>query len=178
MAKSWSKLNVTRFTARKYDPSQTISDEDLNKLKTTYDKAQRNLLRWTITNFGEAFHMWVHLKCIQVFVESVLRYGLPANFQAMLVIVRAFCLGITYIDSQEKITSKNSKNCCAPTTLTSEETSGKILMRNSVAKSSSLTFSLRHISNKPRLINVPGELQCIIFSAKPLLRSWCSVHHD
>eukprot|EP01127_Copromyxa_protea_P005407 TRINITY_DN15338_c0_g1_i1.p1 TRINITY_DN15338_c0_g1~~TRINITY_DN15338_c0_g1_i1.p1 ORF type:complete len:368 (-),score=87.82 TRINITY_DN15338_c0_g1_i1:28-1131(-) len=77
-----------RFIARKYDPSQTISDEDLIKLKSSHDKAQRNLLRWSITNFGEAFHMWVHLKCIQVFVESILRFGLPANFQAMLLIPR------------------------------------------------------------------------------------------
>lgn len=97
-----TSLILFRFTSRKYDPSQTISDEDLNKLKTTYEKAQRNLLRWTITNFGEAFHMWVHLKCIQVFVESILRYGLPANFQAMLLIVCLKLFTITHCLAKEK----------------------------------------------------------------------------
>lgn len=43
--------------------------------------------RWTLTNFGEAFLAWIHLKCIQCFVESILRFGLPADFQAMLVLV-------------------------------------------------------------------------------------------
>jgi len=81
-----TKCRAKRFTARKYDPGQTISDEDLTKLKSKYDKVQRHLIRWASTNYGEAFYMWVHLKCIQVYVESILRFGLPANFQPMLVI--------------------------------------------------------------------------------------------
>jgi len=80
------KCRNKRFTARKYDPSQTISDEELARLRAKHDKAQRHLIRWAATNFGEAFFMWAHLKCIQVYVESILRFGLPASFQAMLVI--------------------------------------------------------------------------------------------
>jgi len=81
-----TKCRGKRFTARKYDPSQTISEEDFSKLQNKFEKAQRHLIRWAATNFGEAFYMWVHLKCIQVYVESILRYGLPADFQAMIVI--------------------------------------------------------------------------------------------
>jgi len=81
-----TKCRAKRFTARKYDPAQTISDEDLTKLKSKHDKVQRHLIRWASTNYGEAFYMWVHLKCIQVYVESILRFGLPANFQPMLLI--------------------------------------------------------------------------------------------
>uniref|UniRef100_A0AAX7T2V1 V-type proton ATPase subunit C n=1 Tax=Astatotilapia calliptera TaxID=8154 RepID=A0AAX7T2V1_ASTCA len=36
-------------------------------------------------NFSEAFIAWIHIKALRVFVESVLRYGLPVNFQAMLL---------------------------------------------------------------------------------------------
>lgn len=36
-------------------------------------------------NFSEAFIAWVHIKALRVFVESVLRYGLPVNFQAVLL---------------------------------------------------------------------------------------------
>jgi len=37
-------------------------------------------------NFSEAFTAWIHVQALRVFVESVLRYGLPVNFQAMLLL--------------------------------------------------------------------------------------------
>lgn len=43
------------------------------------------LVRWLQVNFGELFAAWIHVKALRVFVESVLRYGLPVNFQGMLV---------------------------------------------------------------------------------------------
>ncbi|XP_075413216.1 V-type proton ATPase subunit C 2 isoform X1 [Tenrec ecaudatus] len=43
------------------------------------------LLRWLKVNFSEAFIAWVHVKALRVFVESVLRYGLPVNFHAVLL---------------------------------------------------------------------------------------------
>lgn len=36
-------------------------------------------------NFSEAFTHWIHVKALRVFVESVLRYGLPVNFQAAII---------------------------------------------------------------------------------------------
>uniref|UniRef100_A0A8B9JXG5 V-type proton ATPase subunit C n=1 Tax=Astyanax mexicanus TaxID=7994 RepID=A0A8B9JXG5_ASTMX len=43
------------------------------------------LVRWLKVNFSEAFIAWIHIKALRVFTESVLRYGLPVNFQAMLL---------------------------------------------------------------------------------------------
>ncbi|MGH0179684.1 UNVERIFIED_CONTAM: hypothetical protein FKN15_002247 [Acipenser sinensis] len=43
------------------------------------------LVRWLKVNFSEGFIAWIHIKALRVFVESVLRYGLPVNFQAMLL---------------------------------------------------------------------------------------------
>ena len=43
------------------------------------------LVRWLKINFSECFTAWVHVKALRVFVESVLRYGLPVNFQAVLM---------------------------------------------------------------------------------------------
>ncbi|XP_001505973.1 V-type proton ATPase subunit C 2 isoform X3 [Ornithorhynchus anatinus] len=43
------------------------------------------LFRWLKVNFSEAFIAWIHIKGLRVFVESVLRYGLPVNFQAVLL---------------------------------------------------------------------------------------------
>jgi len=43
------------------------------------------LQRWTLQSFGDAFNGWLHLKCIQCFVESILRYGLPPDCASMLI---------------------------------------------------------------------------------------------
>jgi V-type H+-transporting ATPase subunit C len=42
-------------------------------------------LRLCKTNFSEAFAAWVHIKALRIFVESILRYGLPPNFQAAVL---------------------------------------------------------------------------------------------
>ncbi|KAK7099515.1 V-type proton ATPase subunit C-like isoform X2 [Littorina saxatilis] len=44
------------------------------------------LVRWLKVNFSECFIAWIHVKALRVFVESVLRYGLPVNFQAMVLV--------------------------------------------------------------------------------------------
>lgn len=36
-------------------------------------------------NFSETFIAWIHVKALRLFVESVLRYGLPVNFLAVLI---------------------------------------------------------------------------------------------
>ena len=41
-------------------------------------------MRWCKTHYGDAFVAWMHIKVIRVFVESVLRYGLPVDFTAVL----------------------------------------------------------------------------------------------
>ena len=35
--------------------------------------------------FSDCLVMWVHLKAMRVFVESILRYGVPPKFQSFLV---------------------------------------------------------------------------------------------
>jgi hypothetical protein len=49
---------------------------------------QTELLRLARINFSEAFQALVHLKVIRLFVESVLRYGLPANYTGIILKVR------------------------------------------------------------------------------------------
>lgn len=40
---------------------------------------------WCRSHFGEVFSGWMHLKVITAFVESVLRYGLPAEIVTCFV---------------------------------------------------------------------------------------------
>jgi V-type H+-transporting ATPase subunit C len=42
-------------------------------------------VRWLKINFSETSTAWVHVKAMRLFVESVLRYGLPVNFQAVII---------------------------------------------------------------------------------------------
>ena len=69
----------------KYDPSQASkSAMALEQLQVEVEGMRSGLMRWCKTHFGEAFVAWMHIKVIRVFVESVLRYGLPVDFTAVL----------------------------------------------------------------------------------------------
>ena len=46
---------------------------------------QAVLMKSMTIHFSEAFSAWIHLKALRVFVESVLRFGVPVNFNAFLV---------------------------------------------------------------------------------------------
>jgi len=58
---------------------------EITKLATDKKKQFGPLVRWLKVNFSESFTAWIHVKALRVFVESVLRYGLPVNFQAILI---------------------------------------------------------------------------------------------
>jgi V-type H+-transporting ATPase subunit C len=68
-----------------FDPNRSAKEER-KKMDVEREKQKKALTRWCKTYFSEAFTAWIHLKAIRVFVESVLRYGLPTNFQAMLIL--------------------------------------------------------------------------------------------
>ncbi|XP_077295525.1 V-type proton ATPase subunit Vha44 [Arctopsyche grandis] len=59
---------------------------EITKLVTDKKKQFGPLVRWLKVNFSECFCAWIHVKALRVFVESVLRFGLPVNFQAMLLL--------------------------------------------------------------------------------------------
>jgi V-type H+-transporting ATPase subunit C len=60
----------------------------LEQLKVEVDGMRTGITRWCKTHYGELFVAWVHIKVIRVFVESVLRYGLPIDFTAVLYKVK------------------------------------------------------------------------------------------
>ncbi|RLW12138.1 hypothetical protein DV515_00000707 [Chloebia gouldiae] len=83
-----AKAREYRFMVREfyYDEKELKCEkEELMKLASDKKQQYGPLLRWLKVNFSEAFVAWIHVKALRVFVESVLRYGLPVNFQAMLL---------------------------------------------------------------------------------------------
>uniref|UniRef100_A0A3Q2L9T4 V-type proton ATPase subunit C n=1 Tax=Equus caballus TaxID=9796 RepID=A0A3Q2L9T4_HORSE len=82
------KARENKFIVRdfQYNEEEMKADkEEMNRLSTDKKKQFGPLVRWLKVNFSEAFIAWIHVKALRVFVESVLRYGLPVNFQAMLL---------------------------------------------------------------------------------------------
>jgi V-type H+-transporting ATPase subunit C len=76
-----------RYVVRefKWDPTQASkSAMAREQLKVEVDGMKSALMRWCKTHYGDAFVAWMHIKVIRVFVESVLRYGLPVDFTAVL----------------------------------------------------------------------------------------------
>lgn len=76
------RLSVREFT---YDPAAAgggakaaagLATEVAATLDALKDASRRQ--------FQEALALWMHLKAVRAFVESVLRYGLPVNFTALL----------------------------------------------------------------------------------------------
>lgn len=69
-----------------YDAERITLSKETNVAMQSDLKAQWNsLVRLLKTNFGELFSAWVHLKVLRLFVESVLHYGLPPFFLALIL---------------------------------------------------------------------------------------------
>ncbi|OCT81230.1 V-type proton ATPase subunit C 2 [Xenopus laevis] len=83
-----AKARENKFIVREFlfNEKELQSEKD-EIVKLAADKKQQYgpLLRWLKVNFSEAFIAWIHIKALRVFVESVLRYGLPVNFQAVVL---------------------------------------------------------------------------------------------
>lgn len=69
---------------------------------------QTELLRLSRTNFSESFQILVHLKVIRLFVESVLRYGLPANYTGL--VIKVIILRSPRSSAPKQLASSPSRN--------------------------------------------------------------------
>ncbi|EJT97952.1 ATPase V1 complex subunit C [Dacryopinax primogenitus] len=78
-----SKFIVREFT---FDEESIIKQrQEQQDLSLAEKEMWTDLLRLSRTNFSEAFQVLVHLKILRLFVESVLRYGLPANYIGLVI---------------------------------------------------------------------------------------------
>ncbi|CCG81567.1 Vacuolar ATP synthase subunit c [Taphrina deformans PYCC 5710] len=83
-----AKAREAKFTPRDF----TYDKEEVQRAKKEYEEAgstEKKLwgetLRLGRAAFGDAFQAWTHVKALRVFVESVLRYGLPPKFGCAVV---------------------------------------------------------------------------------------------
>lgn len=82
------KAREKKFVVRDFEYNEediAKGKNELAKLENDKKKQHQFLFRWVKVNFSEAFIAWIHVKALRLFVESVLRYGLPVNFLSVLI---------------------------------------------------------------------------------------------
>ncbi|CAG8463330.1 289_t:CDS:10 [Funneliformis caledonium] len=83
-----NKCREEKFVVRdfKYDESDMENQrKEYEEVGAVEKELSENLLRLATANFGEVFSSWIHLKALRVYVESVLRYGLPPDFMSAII---------------------------------------------------------------------------------------------
>ncbi|WWC87946.1 uncharacterized protein L201_002846 [Kwoniella dendrophila CBS 6074] len=82
------KCRENKFIVRDFkwdDSALEKQKKELAELGVEEKELWTELLRLTRINFSEAYQILAHLKTVRLFVESVLRYGLPADYAGVIV---------------------------------------------------------------------------------------------
>lgn len=83
-----SAFREKRYILREliYDSTKTGGVSSIiEKAQADLKQSRLSTMRWCQSHFGEVYSAWIHLKVIQAFVESVLRYGLPVDFTSFFM---------------------------------------------------------------------------------------------
>lgn len=62
--------------------------KEVERIGVTEKRLWGETLRLGRTGWGEAVMVWIHVLVLRVFVETVLRYGLPLDFVCAIIAVR------------------------------------------------------------------------------------------
>uniref|UniRef100_A0A804NIZ3 V-type proton ATPase subunit C n=1 Tax=Zea mays TaxID=4577 RepID=A0A804NIZ3_MAIZE len=64
-----------------YSPeAQESRKQEMEKLLLEQEVMRTSLLQWCYASYSEVFSSWMHFCAVRIFVESILRYGLPPSF--------------------------------------------------------------------------------------------------
>ncbi|KAL5349359.1 Vacuolar ATP synthase subunit C [Pseudogymnoascus australis] len=82
------KCRDQRWTPRDYKYVEGGREEEKKELERVIRDERKvwgEVLRLARTGWSESVMIWIHVLCLRVFVETVLRYGLPLEFVSALV---------------------------------------------------------------------------------------------
>ena len=85
------KAREHRWTPRDFrfkEGGREEEQKEMDKVSKDERRVWGEALRLGRTAWGEAVMAWIHVLALRVFVESVLRYGLPLSFVCGLITVR------------------------------------------------------------------------------------------
>ncbi|ODQ65125.1 subunit C of the eight-subunit V1 peripheral membrane domain of vacuolar H+-ATPase [Nadsonia fulvescens var. elongata DSM 6958] len=86
------KSREQKFTPREfnYNPESIRQQKnELGEARNVETKLHNEIIRLARTAYADVARAWVHIKAVRVFIESVLRYGLPPNFVSCIITVPA-----------------------------------------------------------------------------------------
>eukprot|EP00658_Telonema_sp_P-2_P011511 TRINITY_DN14402_c0_g1_i4.p1 TRINITY_DN14402_c0_g1~~TRINITY_DN14402_c0_g1_i4.p1 ORF type:complete len:204 (+),score=71.22 TRINITY_DN14402_c0_g1_i4:150-761(+) len=109
------KFKLRPFVFEPQAAQQTSAEE--SELARKHEVSKKEVITSIRTNFSEMFMGWFHLKAIRVFVESVLWYSLPPNFQVMMITTDDRHIG----GLRSKLASRFSQAKCSQANMTAEE---------------------------------------------------------
>lgn len=77
-----------KWTPRDYKYVEGGREEEIKEIERVSKDERKvwgEVLRLARTGWSESVMIWIHVLCLRVFVETVLRYGLPLEFVCGLV---------------------------------------------------------------------------------------------
>ncbi|KAI1386929.1 ATPase, V1 complex, subunit C [Hypoxylon trugodes] len=86
------KCREQKWTPRQYkyvEGGREEEQKELDRVTREEKKVWGEALRLTRTGWSESVMIWAHVMALRVFVESVLRYGLPLEFVSALVMTNS-----------------------------------------------------------------------------------------
>jgi hypothetical protein len=175
------KCREKRWTPREYKYKEGGKEEEAKEaeqLAKDEKKLWGEALRLGRTGYSESAMIWIHVLALRVFVETVLRYGLPLDFVCGIVQVRSFrsvesqiCEHVLMNDRQTQKQQRKQNRTSIQRTRTSEATLLAAIIR---AASRRMIRPCRRICNKLGTLGIKSTLRTCIMSLR-LYSSGCSL---
>lgn len=80
-----SACRKKRYVIREVDNSEDLSMADLKELQQKAEKEKKALYTLLWQQYCTCYVAWIHLKAVRVFVESLLKFGLPPQFISVVL---------------------------------------------------------------------------------------------
>ncbi|KAJ2450571.1 Vacuolar ATP synthase subunit C [Coemansia sp. RSA 2336] len=83
-----AKARDARFIVRDFVYDEEALEQDrVHALEVVEQEEELldTIGEWLVGTFGDVVTAWIHIKALRVFVESVLRYGIPPDFVPLLI---------------------------------------------------------------------------------------------
>lgn len=90
------KIREQKWTPRQYKHVEGGREEEQRELDRVTNEERKvcgEALRMARTGWSESVMIWIHILTLRVFVEAVLRYGLPLDYVTALVKVSSLRCG-------------------------------------------------------------------------------------
>ncbi|KAG5481664.1 hypothetical protein CUR178_07017 [Leishmania enriettii] len=78
-----------RYVIREVEGADDLSSADMQKLQQKAEKERKALYTLLWQQYCTCYVAWIHLKAVRVFIEALLKFGLPPRFIAVVLQVPA-----------------------------------------------------------------------------------------